>query len=419
MPESPLSIKRNIVWNTVGNFIYLFTQWLVSYIVVQFLGFESAGILTLATTISGVIIGISLYGIRGFQVSDIEGKYSDCTYKLSRLVTSLAALLVGILFIMSNGYSPYLCLCILIYLCFKITESVSDVYQGILQKAMRMDYIGISFILKGFVTLFLFVLAVFLLNDLFAGILILSVSSAAIVILYDMQKARRFSQNRADTVHLASIKALLWECLPIAAYVLIFNAISLIPRYFLELQLGTAALGIYGTIAMPVVIVQVSASFIFSPLTTPFAQHLSEGNTREFFSLLKKVLLFIAVLSLASLLGFGLLGDWFLLLLFGPKIEPYAYLLMPLVICTILVAVSWFLSTLLVVLRKLRALLLASILSLIVIVVGSTPFVTIFGYNGASFILISGLSLFILTCVVAICMSRKIRNPEPAQKSNR
>jgi len=386
----------------VGNFIYLFSQWLLSYCVVKLLGFEDAGILSLATAIAGSFIGISLYGMRNFQVSDIEGKYPDKTYIVSRFVTSGISLVVCMAFVAFNAYSLYISVCILVYMCFKISESVSDVYQGILQKAMRMDYIGRSFIAKGLVTLAAFVVAISLTQNLLIGIVVLGISSFAIVFFYDRRKARKFSPVEKDVAWRPSVTALLKECLPIAVFVLIFNMIAQVPRYFLEINMGVEALGIYATIAMPVVIVQVSASFVFAPLTTPFAQHLSDGNIEGFKALFKKVVLFIAGLSVVSLVGFGILGDWILVLLFGPVIEPYTYLLIPLVICTILVAASWFLSMILVVLRKLKSLLFTSIASFAVVAAGSMPCILSFGQNGASFILIIGLTVYALSNIIVV-----------------
>jgi len=385
----------------VGNFVYLFSQWLLSFFVVRLLGFDDAGILSLATAIAGSFVGISLYGIRSFQVSDIKGKYSNKTYIVSRFITSAVSLVVCIVFVAANSYSPFITACILIYMCFKISESISDVYQGILQKAMRMDYIGRSFIIKGVVILAVFVTAIVLTHDLLIGVVVLCVSSFAIVFCYDMQKARKFDLDMKDASWRSPVKALLKECLPIACFVLIFNMTAQVPRYFLEAQMGVEALGAYATIAMPVVIVQVSASFIFAPLTTPFAQRLDEGDLGGFKALFKKTMLFIVALSGISLIGFAVLGNWVLTLLFGPAIEPYTYLLMPLVICTILVAASWFLSTMLIVLRKLKALLCISAAAFVLVVVGSMPCIASFGQNGASFILIAGLAVYVVLSIVA------------------
>jgi len=405
LSESPLSIKKNIAWNTTGSFIYLFSQWLLTFCVVQLLGVEAVGVFSLAIAIAGAFIGISLYGVRSFQVSDVNDKYSSLAYRIARILTSVIALIVCTIFILFNDYSVYVSICIMVYMAFKISEAVSDVYQGFFQKAMRMDYIGRSFIIKGIVILVLFVTTIVLAQDLLAGIVVLCIASSAVIALYDIPKARKFHHAKANSDWFTPTKALLLECLPLAVFVTIFNILSQIPRYFIEIQMGMEALGFYATIAMPVVIVQVSASFIFAPLTTPFAQHLNEGDLAGFKRLLVKTVLSVAILSVASVIAFWLVGEWVLVLLFGVMIEPYVFLLMPLVVCTIAVAVSWLLSTLLIVFRKLKVILFASLVALVVVLFGSLPLISLFEQNGASFVLIIALSIYSLICTVILFLS--------------
>ena len=407
MPENPLSVKENIVWNSVGNFIYLFSQWLLSFFVVRILGFEDAGVLSLAIAIAGSFVGISLYGMRSFQVSDIEGKYPDKAYLVSRYITSVIAFIACLVFVAANNYSYYISVCIVIYMCFKLSESLSDVYQGILQKAMRMDYIGKSFIIKGVIVLGVFTASIALTRNLLIGMIALVVTSFAIVLIYDRKKAAHFYIDAENTGRNTYVKALLKECLPIACFVFVFNMIAQVPRYFLENRVGAEALGTYSTIAMPVVIVQVSASFIFAPLTTPLAQSLNGGDVKKFMALFWKTIVFLLGLSAVALIGFGLIGKWVLVLLFGQAIEPYTFLLMPLVICTILVAISWFLSTILIVLRRLKTLLVISIVSFVIVAAGSIPFIISFGQNGASFVLIVALAAYVLMGSIVMALGIK------------
>ncbi|MCL2529578.1 MAG: oligosaccharide flippase family protein [Coriobacteriia bacterium] len=409
MSESPLSIKKNIAWNTAGQFIYLFSQWLLTFCVVQLLGVEAVGVFSLAIAIAGAFIGISLYGVRSFQVSDVNDKYSSQVYRIARIITSVLALIICAVFVLFNDYSAYITVCILVYMAFKISESVSDVYQGFFQKAMRMDYIGRSFMIKGIVILAAFVITILLTEDLLAGIVVLCITSCVVIVFYDMRKSKKFTLPKAKTNWLAPTKSLLLECLPLAIFVSIFNILTQIPRYFIEIQMGMEALGFYATIAMPVVIIQVSASFIFAPLTTPFAQHLDKGDLTGFKRLLGKTVLFIAALSVVSALAFGLVGEWLLVLLFGAMIEPYVFLLMPLVACTIVVAVSWLLSTVLIVLRKQKMILLASVFSLVIVLLGSIPLINLFEQNGASFVLIIALAFYCLFCTVILMKSIKDR----------
>ena len=411
LSESPLGIRANILWNTLGNFIYLASQWFLTFCVVAVLGIENMGVFSLAIAITGAVIGISFYGVRSFQVSDVKGKYLDQVYVLARIITSAISLVVCAVFVAFNAYSLYVSVCILVYMLFKISESLSDVYQGVFQKTMRMDYIGKSFIIKGIAILLLFLATIYLTQDLLLGVVALCLCSCVIIALYDMRYAKKFIQTIKETDWVSPTKALLIECLPIAGYTVVFNMLSQIPRYFIEIQMGMEALGFYATIAMPVAIVQVSASFIFAPLTTPFAQHLNKGEIASFSRLLVKTLLFLGALSVVSIIVFALLGEWMLIMLFGEMIAPYTYLLMPLVICTILVAVSWFLSTLLVVLRKQKTLLLIAVISLAIVLFGSLPLIELFAQNGASIVLIVSLSLFCInsSIALAICLKKSAK----------
>lgn len=411
--ENALGIKANIVWNTVGNFFYLFSQWLLTYLVVRILGYQDAGILSLATSICGSLVSLSLYGMRSFQVSDIVGQYSDGAYILSRIVTSFCAFIVCLGFVLVNGYTFFLSACVLVYMGFKISESVSDVYQGILQKKMRMDYIGKSFLIKSILSLVAFFTVLVLTKNLLAALIAMTFISVGIVFFYDRTKAKLLSPGSWRVKLLAS-KPLLVECLPLALFSFLFNSLTLMPRYLLEMAVGTEALGIYASIAMPVVIVQVSASYIFAPLTTPFAEYYSKRDIKGFMLLVKRIVLFIVILSVVSLVGFAVVGEWALVLLFGDSMIPYTYLLMPLVVCTILVALSWFLSTLLTVIRKLKSLLAISIVSFFLVMFGGIPCINIFGINGASIVLIIGLLTYsgLAAMVIgrSIYMEKKLQN---------
>ncbi|MBQ3301868.1 MAG: hypothetical protein IJH04_06985, partial [Eggerthellaceae bacterium] len=190
--------------------------------------------------------------------------------------------------------------------------------------------------------------------------------------------------------------------LPLAVYGFLFNTMVQIPRLFIEGTLGTEQLGYYTTVAMPVVVVQVSASFFFAPLVTPMAERINSGDLPGFSSIVKKVLLFIAALSVVAAIVFGLLGEPALILAFGESIAPYSYLLPPLVACTVLTGLALFLAAVIVVVRRLRALLVSSAVCFLLTLVGSLPFINAFGLNGASFILIVSLTIFCISTAIAI-----------------
>lgn len=368
---------------------------MLTYVVVLTLGYGEAGILSLAMSIGNSLSTIATFTMRNYQVSDINGTFTQQTYLKSRYITSIASMLICLIFVIVNGYSPNIAICILVYMLFKISEALSDVYQGILQKCSRMDYIGISFIIKGIAEFIGFASAIILTKDLLVALCILCTISYLVVLLYDRKKASRTSPEKNLPCSIEAAGVLLRTCLPLALFGLLFNTMGQAPRYFLEMQSGAETLGIYASVAMPVVIVQVSASFIFAPLTTPFASYLDKGELDKFKRLFKKVTVFIVVLSAIALVAFGMWGKSFLVLLLGDSISDYGFLIMPLVACTILTAISWFLSTVLVVVRKLIELLLISVGSFLIIVIGSMPMIEYAGINGTSLVLIIALLFFV------------------------
>lgn len=417
--KEPLSVRSNIVWNTVGNFVYLFSQWILTYIVVKFLGFADAGVFSLAMTVAGVFAVVATYGMRSYQASDVEGQHPFRVYLCSRIVTCAAALALCAAFAAANGYSPYVFLCIFAYMIFKVLEALSDVYQGLLQKEMRLDYVGKSYLVKGIAILAAFLVVVVVSQSLLASICTMSIIMVLVIVLYERKRAALFEEKpERGQGHVSpkkSVILLLATCLPLALYGLFFTVMGQAPRYFIEMLLGEEALGYYASIAMPVVIIQVSGSFIFSPLVTPMAKSLSENNRHAFLSTVKRVVLFIAGLAIVSVVLGLLIGDSALVWAFGAEIEPYTYLLMPLVACAIFTCLGWFLASVLTVMRALKTLLITSSASMVIVLGGCVPFIHQWGMNGASFILVIALVFFSLVCMFAIGMDeRKQRTQKQA-----
>lgn len=149
-----LSVKQNLLYNTVGSIIYLGCQWLITIIVVHLGNFDMAGNLTIAISLSNTFSTIATYGMKNYQVSDTNGTYTSSEYISTRIITCIASLLFAILFLALNSHYTFSQFgIILTYIIYRIIEAFVDVLQGIQQKALRMDYIGISLVLRGVATI--------------------------------------------------------------------------------------------------------------------------------------------------------------------------------------------------------------------------------------------------------------------------
>lgn len=278
-----------------------------------------------------------------------------------------------------------------------------------------MDYIGKSFMIKGVLELIVFFIALVLTRSLEISLTVLFVGAVSITHFYDAKKARLFYAPIKP--RLASVIQLLRECLPAAIYGLLFTFAGQLPKYFIENQLGTEALGYYSSIAMPVLIIQVSASFIFSPLATPLAESLERHDRDNFIKLIAKVLIAIAALAIAGLSGFFLLGSPFYQMLFSERILPYVYLATPLALCSVLVALSWFLATVLTVMRRLNHLMLFSLVTFLIVLISCIPSIQALGMNGATITYIIALTIFNTLCLLVLSKELKQRSEPNTKKT--
>ncbi len=157
-----------------------------------------------------------------------------------------------------------------------------------------------------------------------------------------------------------------------------------------------SALGIYTSVAAPVTIVQMGASYLYNPLISIISADYAAGRKRKLLTTLAKISGGIALIGVVCALGFQLCGAWVLSLLFGPSIEPYTYLLMPAIASTIVCAYFWFLDNVLVALRSFRG----SFVSNIGALAASLAFISLWNMNGVSFTCIAAFVLGVLLGVI-------------------
>jgi len=184
------------------------------------------------------------------------------------------------------------------------------------------------------------------------------------------------------------VRHLFLTCLPIVIAGVACGACPTIPRQFLALTQGESLLGAYASVAAPAAVIQMGASYIYTPLISSFARSYHERDWRSLNSLLKKASIGIAVVCLVAGVVLALLGEWVLVLFFGESITAYVYLLIPTIAMTAITAFLWFFNDVLIGIRKFRANVIGNALSLAVTLALTMPFVNIFGANGVSFTVI-------------------------------
>ena len=335
-------LRKNLVFNTAGSLLFYVCQAAMNLLVTALAGAAANGLLATAMTIANVGLSFASYGMRTFQVSDEAGKYTDRTYLASRFVTVALAWAACMGFAFVNAYTARQRWVIFLYTGYRLVESASDVWHGFLQKAERMDIVGISFGVRGVFTAGAVVGGLLLTKDLVITLAVLLALNLGYVVLVDVPLARR----RADLVPTGgkSVPALLWECLPLAAYASLNTAVGSAPRYFCERILGEVMLSYFANVFLPVMMLQVAAVYLFVPFITTFSRLWNGRDGAGYFKALRMLGLCLAALWAAGTAGVLVLGRWGLGFLYPstPEILDYTGLLVPLV-CLVLFGAGSFL----------------------------------------------------------------------------
>lgn len=397
-----------MLWNSAGSLTYLGCQWLITVLVVRLSdGYDAAGALSLAMSVYNMFSSLAVYRMYTYQVSDVTHENSVGEYFALRLITCGIAL--ALILVYAAATCPLDSFAAIgLYAIYKIASLLIDVLHGLDQQNHRMDYIGKSLSMQGAASLVIFCFAMALTNSLEISIIGMTTAIVLIGIVYDLPRSTRFEALRIGISRKKALH-LLGYCLPIVIAAVACGAAPSIPRQYLAAFSGSSALGIYASVAAPVAIIQMGASYIYNPLLGYFSEAYTNKNMRQLAMLLIKAAGGIAALGIISALALYWLGEPLLVLFFGESIAPYVYLLTPIIAVAMVTAFVWFLNDVLVAIRDFKGSFIGNMAAAISSIPLTLYFVPLFDMNGVSFASLAAYgfgALIMLACLV-VALLRK------------
>ena len=399
--EKKVDIKKNVLLNTVGSVFYCACQWILTVLVVRLDSLESSGYLSLAMTTSSSFSAISLFGMRNFQVSDVNEEYSSSEYYGSRIVTCFVAQITCMLYAAVMTESSNNFWGITLFMLVRIAEAFADVFHGINQKHDRYDLIGLSYILRGIFTVISFAIVLSVTHDLVVTLLIMAVLNLVVVVVFDRMATGKL-ENIKPKVFNKHIYKLIITCVPLVVFTFLLNMENLIPKNLLESLYGADELGIYASIASPTLVIQVMASVIFNPFLPGFTKLYKDGKIEEFKKTFHRILLALAGMGIVAIIVGKIVGRFGLKILFGEMILEYYYLFIPIVWCTILTAMVWIISSIVIAIRQIKSLLIGMVFDFSLCAAIATPLVKHYDKNGVSIVQIISYTVLIIY-MIFIC----------------
>lgn len=365
--------------------------------------YEEAGIFGIANSICNIFFVISCFSVRNYQVADINNKFTNGEYITFRFITCAISLIALTLYLIIMRYSLYIIGTVICFMLLKNVEALVDVFHGIFQKAWRLDIACKSFVLRGILNLAVFSISEYLLKNLVVSMLLTAIASLVCALLVDFKLGFSLFKIKIQLNNKRLLKLFLL-CLPLFFHGILNTLIANIPRLTAQKMLGEELFGYYSSVATPAIAVQLAAANIFSPCIPLLSEQYMNKDKIVFKTILKMILIVLSI-GLCALVGFEILGDWFLNLLFGEKILAYSYLLLPAIFVSVLTALSWYTAALFTVVEKNVAMVISEGVITVITIILSQFLIGEFGLQGINWTLISAYLLFIIIGFAIIILS--------------
>lgn len=396
-----------MLWNTIGCLLYQGCLWAITILVVTLSGYTNSGYLAFAMAMGNIFFPLATYNVRTFQVSDIKNEFSSDNYIAFRIVTIAIALVIVIAYALFSTPASELIFATLAWMIFKSDESFCNVYYGVDQKHGRMDFIGISQGVRGLCIIAFFSLFLYFTQNINAAIVAMSVSCICVTFFYDRRKAISLSNAKVSITKEKAVE-LFKACLPSMLTLLCYGAAPSIARQIYEGIAGTYLLGIYAAIATPTVLMQVAASYLYSPFIEPLSKARFDERRSYVKSTIFKIALAIVCICAALFVASYFWGTDLLVLVFGEGIKEHGYVLPYTVLVAAAIAAMGFLIEIMVIYRHLVIAFAANLSALAITASTAWFFIGAFGMNGVNYSLTLAFVLAIVIGCILFCIKEKV-----------
>jgi O-antigen/teichoic acid export membrane protein len=251
-----------------------------------------------------------------------------------------------------------LALIILFWALSKAVDSGSDCLYGLFQQSERMDYVGVSFCLRGLLAVTGVAVLFRASHSAALGLAGLVTAWGAVLILFDLPVARNLvrwrkqianaSDKMAETLrpvlNRRQLTPLCLEAAPLGVVALLVTLQTQIPRYVVKGLLHSRELGLFSAAAYLTMIGALLVNALGAPACVRLAQCHVTGDRSGFRALLAKLLLVAAALGIAGILVSAFAGGRILTLLYTKEYSGLAGVLTMLCVGSALSFVASFLG---------------------------------------------------------------------------
>lgn len=343
--------RRDYLWNSVGQSAWGFLFPLISIVATQLSGADLAGMFTMAYTIATVLMWLGNYGVRTYQVSDLEEAHSFYDYLINRILTCVVMAAAAWLWCSVRHYTqPMLTICWGVF-AFRIVDAAADVFEGRLQQMDKLYLAGISQALRCVAAFIPFTLVLLLFRSVPMASVALAIGGIASLVVVTIPLTL-LETPRSRKMSFVELQEIFIDCFPLFSALFLYALIDCVPKLVMEGALSYDNQLYFNAMYFPTHSIIMAAGLIYRPQLVRLANIWAQPSQRPKFS--RIVFLMLAVIAVISVIV-GVFMYWvgipLMNLMYGLNFTKYASLVMIMVVSGFFAACVEFLYQIITLLR--------------------------------------------------------------------
>lgn len=314
---------RDYVLNTAGQAAWGGLFPLLTMVCTWFVGAEQAGLFSMAFTVGTLLLFLANFGVRTYQVSDLDELQSFKDYQINRLITCGLMLLVGFGYCKARGYAePMISICMGV-LSFRAVDGLADVYEGRLQQKDKLYLAGLSQGLRCAASFLAFSIVLFVTRNLVFASFAMAVAAVASLLLLTLPLAYLETEKSLPATF-RGVRELFVQCWPLFLALFLYNVIDSVPKFAMEGSLSYDNQLYYNAMYFPAHSILMAAGFIYKPQLVRLARIWEDPEKHRRFDLVVLAMIGVIVLITGAMALFmGWVGIPLMGLMYGLDFEQF------------------------------------------------------------------------------------------------
>ncbi|MBQ1489903.1 MAG: oligosaccharide flippase family protein [Eubacterium sp.] len=402
--------RSSYLWNSINAVLNAAQSTVILMVIMRTGGLRDSGVFSIAYAVATLLMFVGQYGLRRFQSSDIDEKYSFGEYYGIRIITCIVMILASLAYCVYGSifkaYGMEKFLVIMLVCLVKTVQAFSDVFHGRMQQMGRLDIATRSSSARYVAETGVFCLVMFVTNDLLAASIAYLAAAVIGFLLTTFNAAVDFCDFHPSFKG-DKMKQLLIEGFPLFVSLFLNMYLCNAPKYAIDAYLTEEIQAIYNLIFMPAFVVQMVAHFIFNPILTSYAIVWNDRDIRKFTRLVLRQMLLVLGLTILGLAVAATIGIPVLSWLFNADLSGYTPDLCIVMLGGGMLAYATFFNTVITIIRMHRTLLFTYGAAALAAFGLSGYFVVNYGMRGAT--VLFAVVMTILAVMLGIILFVKLR----------